>query len=66
MRDCGGGGGRIKASPRGQMVRPLEVGCRRGEAAHAGWLELGDAVWSQSCILSSVPPPPAPLLSSPS
>lgn len=43
---------RIKASPRRQLVSPLEVGFRRGGAAQAGWFELGDVVWSQSCILS--------------
>lgn len=45
-------GGRIKSSPRRQLVRPVEVGFRRGGAAQAGWFELGDVVWSQSCILS--------------
>lgn len=45
-------GGRIKASPRRRLVRPVEVGFRRGGAAQPGWFELRDVVWSQSCILS--------------
>lgn len=58
MRECGGGGRgwvgvEFKASPRSQIVSLVEVGFRRGEAAHAGWFEFfGDVVWSQSCILS--------------
>lgn len=59
MRECGGGG-RIKASPRSQMVRPLEVGWSRSR-----WeVRVGGRCVEQKLHPQlSISPPPPPLLS---